>query len=92
MPIYEYEHQNDPGAKCQNRFEMLQSLSAPIFTACPTCGECCHRVVSSFATIKSERATISSKNLERLGFTQYKKAGDGHYEKTAGKGPRVIKK
>jgi hypothetical protein len=31
-------------------------------------------------------------NLEKHGFTQYRKAGGGYYEKTAGEGPRVIKR
>jgi hypothetical protein len=29
-------------------------------------------------------------NLEKKGFTQYKKIGKGAYEKTAGKGPSHI--
>ena len=41
--------------------------------------------------MKGTKSMLSPKNLDRLGFTQYKRAGDGHYEKTAGGGPRVIK-
>ena len=33
---------------------------------------------------------LSAKNLGEKGFTQYVKAGDGYYEKTAGDGPLVI--
>ena len=40
--------------------------------------------------MKSVRDMLSSKNLSRRGLTQYKKAGDGYYEKTAGDGPQVI--
>jgi hypothetical protein len=36
--------------------------------------------------------TLSNKNLAEKGFTKYVKAGDGHYEKKAGKGPDVIKR
>ena len=32
------------------------------------------------------------KKLDRLGFTKYVKAGDGYYEKRAGKGPDVLHK
>ena len=92
MPIYEYEHNGNLAVGCQKRFDALQTLNEQALAACPKCGRSCRRVVSTFATVKSERAMMSSKNLDRLGFTQYKKAGDGHYEKTAGKGPRVIKK
>jgi hypothetical protein len=48
-------------------------------------------VISTFATMKSVKDMLSPKNLGQHGFTQYKRAGDGHYEKTCGKGPRVIK-
>jgi hypothetical protein len=33
---------------------------------------------------------MSSKNLEKLGFTQYKKGAGGKYNKTAGDGPGSI--
>ena len=38
----------------------------------------------------AEKTKMSNKNLDRMGFTKYEKAGDGHYEKKAGKGPDVI--
>jgi hypothetical protein len=41
----------------------------------------------------SDHATnrkLSDKNLDRLGFTKYQRAGDGFYEKRAGSGPDVI--
>ena len=40
--------------------------------------------------MKGAKSMLSPKNLDRLGFTQYKRAGGGYYEKTAGGGPRVI--
>ena len=36
------------------------------------------------------RSVADDKKLDRLGFTKYVKAGDGTYEKRAGKGPDVI--
>ena len=36
------------------------------------------------------KSVADDKKLDRMGFTKYVKAGDGHYEKTAGKGPDVI--
>jgi len=91
MPIYEYEHKGDPGSDCEQRFEVLQGMSEPPLTCCPECGGPCERVFSSFATIRNEQAILRPKNLERLGFTQFKRAGDGYYEKTCGEGPRVIR-
>ena len=92
MPLYEYEPDSGQCDQCGGRFEVLQSLHEPPLTHCPECGKPCHRVFSSFAAIKSEKATLSPKNLQQHGFTQYKRAGDGYYEKTCGKGPRVIKR
>lgn len=43
-------------------------------------------------TDSNMRTNLSASNLERFGFMQYKKAGDGKYEKTAGAGPDVISK
>jgi hypothetical protein len=34
---------------------------------------------------------LRESNIEKAGFTQYKKIGKGVYEKTAGKGPGIIK-
>ena len=41
----------------------------------------------------SESATkqmLSDKNLDRIGFTKYERAGDGTYEKRAGSGPPTL--
>ena len=40
----------------------------------------------------TSRETLSNKNLAAKGFTKYVKAGDGTYEKAAGKGPDVIRR
>jgi hypothetical protein len=37
-----------------------------------------------------QRSVSDDKKLDRLGFTKYVKAGDGVYEKRAGKGPDII--
>jgi len=91
MPIYEYEPDAEHCSHCQGRFEVLQGVDDDPLTECPECGNPCHRVFSTFSAGKSVKDKLSPKNLERQGFTQYKRAGDGHYEKTAGDGPRVIK-
>lgn len=91
MPIYEYEHNCEHCGECSKRIEVLQSMNELPLTRCPTCRQPCHRVLSAFATITNEKARLSPRNLERHGFTQYKRAGGGYYEKTCGKGPNVIK-
>jgi putative FmdB family regulatory protein len=96
MPIYEYEHDAQLGPECSARFEVLQRVQEEPLAHCPTCGFACHRVLSSFATARATRSGWSSKadlspsNLERLGFTQYRRAKGGRYEKTCGRGPSVI--
>ncbi|MBN1590429.1 MAG: zinc ribbon domain-containing protein [Pirellulales bacterium] len=90
MPLYEYKPDAKGCKYCAEGFEVLQSVNDPPVAKCPECGAACHRVFSSFAAIKSTRDMLSTKNLARHGFTQYKKAGDGHYEKTLGDGPDLI--
>ena len=92
MPIYEYEHDAESGPQCQARFEVLQRLNDQPLAQCPDCGRPCHRVFSSFATASGRKDLLSPKNLEKHGFTQYRRAGGGYYEKTFGEGPRVIKR
>lgn len=91
MPLYEYEPDGESCPFCRVRFEVLQQLGDKSLSTCPQCGKPCHRVFSSFAAIKSTRDMLSPKNLAAKGLTQYKKAGGGHYEKTCGDGPQVIK-
>ena len=90
MPIYEYKADEGGCEYCKDRFEVLQSLNDPPLEKCPECGAPCRRLFSSFAAVKSTRDMLSTKNLSKHGFTQYKKAGGGYYEKTTGDGPSVI--
>ena len=92
MPIYEYEPDDEGCETCRGRFEVLQRLADPPLTHCPECGHPCHCVLSSFSVTQGTRGTLSPTNLEKHGFTQYRKAGGGYYEKTCGKGPRTIKR
>lgn len=92
MPIYEYQHEEEAPEGCRPRFEALQSIDDPPLETCPECGMPCRRVISAFGIVTTERALLNPRNLEEKGFTMYKKAGKGVYEKAAGKdGPRVLK-
>ena len=95
MPMYVYAVVLPDGSEGES-FEVLQSMSEPSLTRHPDTGEPVRRLLSvpnagRKAGITS-KADLSTKNLERLGFTQYKKAGGGKYEKTAGQGPDMISK
>ena len=94
VPTYTYQVITDDGSEGEI-FEVIQSMSEDALTIHPDTGVPVRRIPSlpsiaghwSDATTKSK---LSNKNLDRLGFTKYEKAGDGHYEKKAGKGPDVI--
>jgi len=92
MPIYEYQADGQGCPRCQRRFEVLQRLEEEPLARCPECGQPVHRVFSTCAITRGTSGTLSAKNLERHGFTQYRKAGDGYYEKTCGPGPELLKR
>jgi len=92
MPLYEYQPDGEGCDYCRGRFEVMQKIADPPLEKCPKCGGKCHRVFSSFAAIKSTRSMLSPKNLGEHGFTQYKRAGSGYYEKTCGPGPDLIQR
>jgi len=94
MPLYVYEIIQDDGSQGE-RFEVFQKMSDEALTVHPETGKPVKRVVTSanIAGNWSDAATkqkLSNKNLDRLGFTKYERAGDGHYEKKAGQGPDAI--
>jgi hypothetical protein len=94
MPLYEYAIVLPDGSDGAT-FEVLQTLSEPALTTHPDTGEPVRRLLGTPNAPKrwadaNGRATLSSGNLARHGFTQYKNAGGGVYEKTAGAGPDTI--
>jgi len=92
MPIYEYTV-TDPGAgcaHCADRFEVLARISDPELTHCPQCGAAIKRVISVASVISGNAHVHKESHFSKHGFTQYKKAGGGVYEKTAGDGPKFI--
>ena len=92
MPIYEYRSKNLDGcAHCNESFEVFQKLSDAELSNCPQCGSAVRKVISA-PNLASPSPSLDPKNLEKHGFTQYRKSGKGTYEKTAGKGPRTITK
>lgn len=91
MPIYEYRSSEDSACEfCGSGFEIMQKISDEALEACPRCGAAVVRLISA-ASIPKSGPGLDKHNLEKHGFTQYKRAGKGVYEKTAGKGPSIIK-
>lgn len=90
MPIYEYRPVKESNCDfCAGGFELLRKISDSELTACPECGLAIERVLSAPNLAKSD-TSLNPANMEKHGFTQYRKSSKGVYEKTAGKGPRVI--
>jgi putative FmdB family regulatory protein len=90
MPIYEYERTDEPYcAYCAEGFELLRKISDEELTACPKCGSSVRRKLSA-PNLGKSGPSLDPSNLDKHGFTQYRKSGKGVYEKTAGKGPGVI--
>lgn len=75
---------------------MIQQISEPPLTQHPETGEPVRRIIQapfiggSWSEGAMKKNVSDDKKLDRLGFTKYVKAGDGYYEKRAGKGPDVI--
>lgn len=92
MPIYEYVAV-DASAGCPHcaaRFEVLARISDPELTQCPQCAAPVQRLISVASVIGGNAHVLKESHFSKHGFTQYKKAGGGVYEKTAGDGPRYI--
>lgn len=91
MPIYHYVHDGPAAAEdCGAQIEAVQSMSDAPLTTCPRCGCGCHRVLTGFSVGRSTKDLLKPSSLAAKGFTQYKRAGDGVYEKTAGTGPKTL--
>ena len=67
----------------------MRKISEPTLLVRPQCGVEVERIISAPNLAKSG-PSLNPANLEKQGFTQYRKSGKGVYEKTAGKGPNVI--
>ena len=91
MPTYEYAPLSGRCDKCNGLFEVTQRIADPKLTQCPTCGQPCERRISRVAL--GGTWSLSESKIKNSGLTQYKKAGDGVYERTAGSGgPEIIVK
>ncbi|MCG9894146.1 MAG: zinc ribbon domain-containing protein [Fimbriimonadaceae bacterium] len=90
MPIREYQAV-DPESGCElclHGFEVLEGLAEGPRSACPQCGAPIRRLVSR-AAIHS-RSAVDYDQAARQGFSTFKKAGKGTWEKIAGTGVDAI--
>jgi putative FmdB family regulatory protein len=90
MPIYEYGPSGQQTCDfCAEGFEIIQKISDVGLSACPQCQAPVMRQLSA-PRIGKSGPSLDRANIEKHGFTQYRRSGQGVYEKTAGKGPDVI--
>ena len=90
MPIYEYQAAGSEHCDyCRDGFECLQKLNDPRLETCPECNAPVERKISA-PNLGSGGPALTESNIEKHGFTQYRKLEKGVYEKTAGKGPDLI--
>jgi len=90
MPIYEYRTRTERNCEfCRGGFEILQKVSDPKLSQCPQCKAPVERQLSA-PNVARSGPSLDPAQIEKHGFTQYRKAGKGVYEKTAGKGPKII--
>jgi hypothetical protein len=96
MPTYVYEVINPDGSGGEV-FEIDQRMSDEPLTRHPETGQPVRRrpvaphVITRYST-GGQKQQLGDKNLERLGFSRFEKSDTGEYVKTAGKGPKKIKK
>lgn len=97
MPTYVYEVIEEDGQPGE-RFEIDQRITDPPLTEHPENGKPVQRLIQPvfitgrWSESAMHKSVSNDKKLDQMGFTKYVKAGDGMYEKRAGKGPNVISK
>lgn len=90
MPIYEYQASGQKYCNhCKGAFDVMQKLSDKPLEFCPKCMNPVKRKISR-PNLTRSGPTLSAENIEKHGYTQFKKVKKGVYEKTAGKGPDYI--
>ncbi len=95
MPQYHYQANSKKHCSyCEQGFDVIQKISDESLTHCPECGASIKKIIQApfiaGMLTRDSKNTLSEKNIEKKGFTQYRKVGKGKYEKTAGKGPNYI--
>ena len=75
MPVYEYEHTEQPCAMGRI-FEVTQSLKARPLRKCPQCG----RSIKKLISLVGVSTPKTNSELRDMGFTKLVKRDDGIYE------------
>jgi putative FmdB family regulatory protein len=81
MPIYEYEPHERDCLMCEGRVEVLQGVSEEALRYCPYCGLEVRRVISRASV--QVRTAVDPESAAKKGFTTFRRAGKGVWEKVA---------
>jgi putative FmdB family regulatory protein len=84
VPIYEYEPDDRECLMCDGKVEVLQGVNEEALKYCPYCGLEVRRVISQ-VSFQVDR-TPSAEKAAKKGFTTFRRAGKGVWEKIAGPG------
>lgn len=88
MPVYEYEPDDRDCLMCDGRVDVIQGIGEDPLKYCPWCGLDVKRVISR-VTFKIQ-GSAPEDNTSRKGFTTFRKAEKGVWEKVSGEGPDVL--
>ncbi len=96
MPTYVYAKKSgakeDGCAECRSSFEAVQRMSDAPLETCPKCGAPIERVLQApmLGNIGNGLKGPGDSALKKAGFTKFKRAGKGQYEKQFGTGPSKL--
>lgn len=91
MPFYEYKAKSASDCvHCSHGFTVLQKVTDAPLTQCRYCARPLIKLISAPNLHGVLHSNLSTQQIEKAGFTQYKRLEKGVYEKTAGQGPALI--
>lgn len=89
MPVYEYEPVDHDCLICEGRIDAIQSAAEEPLQFCPYCGLEVRRIISK-ATFKLAGELPQMDKAGRKGFTTFRRAEKGVWERVDGVGPDYV--
>lgn len=88
VPVYEYEPDDRDCLMCSGRVDVIQGINEEPLKYCPWCGLEVRRVISK-VTFKMA-GTPAQDDVSTKGFTTFRRAEKGIWEKVSGEGPDIL--
>jgi len=89
MPVYEYEPKDHDCLMCDGRVSVIQGVNEEPLSYCPQCGLDVRRVISR-AQFKVAGGEVAMDKAGKRGFTTFRRAEKGVWEKVDGVGPDIM--